>query len=93
MRITPSKFSGVLLIEPKIFDDARGYFLETRNRDHYLAAGLPDVEFAQNNLSLSRRGILRGLHLKKQHPQGKQVQDIRGAVLDVIADMRKVCRR
>lgn len=89
MKLTKTKLPGVLLIEPKIFGDARGYFLETWNRDRYLAAGFPDVEFVQDNLSHSRRGILRGLHFQKQHPQGKLVQVIRGAVFDVVVGVRK----
>lgn len=89
MKFTQTKLSGLLLIEPKIFGNSRGYFLETWNRDRYIAAGFPDVEFVQDNLSHSQRGILRGLHFQKQHPQGNLVQVIRGAVFDVVVDVRK----
>jgi dTDP-4-dehydrorhamnose 3,5-epimerase len=89
MKFIQTKLSGVLLIEPKIFGDARGYFLETWNRDRYLAAGFPNVEFVQDNFSHSRRGILRGLHFQKQHPQGKLVQVIRGAVFDVVVEVQQ----
>lgn len=86
MKISEAPLSGVLLIEPKVFGDARGFFLETWHRERYLAAGLP--EFVQDNFSHSRQGTLRGLHFQRQHPQGKLVQVVRGAIFDVVVDIR-----
>jgi dTDP-4-dehydrorhamnose 3,5-epimerase len=88
MRITETKLPGVLVIEPDVFGDARGFFLETWNRERYLQAGFPDVGFVQDNHSRSGRGVLRGLHFQLRHPQGKLVQVVRGAVFDVAVDIR-----
>ena len=87
MRITQTELAGVLLVEPDVHGDARGFFLETWSRGRYAAAGL-DVEFVQDNLSLSRRGTLRGLHLQNPHPQGKLVYVVSGEVYDVAVDVR-----
>ncbi len=88
LTITQTALPGVLLIEPRIFRDARGHFLETWSRARYAAAGL-DVGFVQDNLSYSTRGVLRGLHY--QHPAGlgKLVGVARGAVFDVAVDIRR----
>lgn len=80
---------GPLLIEPKVFGDHRGYFLESYSRDLFRRNGI-DQEFVQDNQSLSNRGILRGLHYQEPpFAQGKLVRVIRGSVLDVIVDIRK----
>ena len=88
MRFTPCQLDGLLLIEPDVFGDPRGYFLETWNRRRYAEAGL-DVDFVQDNLSLSRRGILRGLHFQNPNAQGKLVMVLEGEVFDVAVDLRR----
>ena len=80
-------FADVLVIEPEVYRDDRGYFLETWQRDRYAEAGVSGT-FVQDNLSRSRRGVLRGLHFQKPRPQGKLVQVLRGAVFDVVVDVR-----
>jgi dTDP-4-dehydrorhamnose 3,5-epimerase len=87
MKIESTALPGVLLIEPDVFGDARGFFLETWNRRRYRDAGL-DQEFVQDNMSLSRKGILRGLHFQNPNPQGKLVQVLQGEVFDVVVDIR-----
>jgi len=88
VKITETRLPGVLLIEPDVFGDHRGYFMESWNRRRYGEAGL-DRDFVQDNLSLSRRGILRGLHYQWPQPQGKLVQVLQGAVFDVAVDIRR----
>jgi dTDP-4-dehydrorhamnose 3,5-epimerase len=88
MNIVAGELPGVRIIEPDVFGDARGFFLETWNRARYAAAGL-DVEFVQDNLSFSAQGILRGLHFQSPNPQGKLVQVLQGEVLDVVVDLRR----
>jgi dTDP-4-dehydrorhamnose 3,5-epimerase len=78
---------GVVIVEPKVFGDARGYFLETFHVERYAAAGIRGP-FVQDNMSRSARGILRGLHLQQPRPQGKLVWVVDGAVLDVAVDVR-----
>lgn len=87
MRVTPTALPDVLLIEPDVFGDARGYFFETWHRDRYAEHGLP-VRFVQDNVSRSQRGILRGLHLQQPFAQGKLVQVLEGEVFDVAVDVR-----
>jgi dTDP-4-dehydrorhamnose 3,5-epimerase len=87
MKIESTPLPGVLLIKPDVFGDARGFFLETWNRRRYKEAGL-DIEFVQDNMSLSRKGILRGLHFQNPNPQGKLVQALQGEVFDVAVDIR-----
>jgi dTDP-4-dehydrorhamnose 3,5-epimerase len=87
MRVTRAPIPGVLVIEPRIFGDERGYFLETWSSQRYADAGLPG-SFVQDNLSRSARGVLRGLHLQHPHGQGKLVQVIEGEVFDVAVDVR-----
>lgn len=89
MKLVETSLPGVLIVEPDVFGDARGFFLETWNRERYLAAGFPDVDFVQDNHSRSRQGVLRGLHFQRGHPQGKLVQVVRGAVFDVAVDVRR----
>ena len=79
---------GLKVITPTVFGDARGYFVETYNYNDYKAAGI-DVEFVQDNQSASRKGVLRGLHFQKAFPQDKLVRAVRGAVFDVVVDLRE----
>lgn len=79
---------GVYIIETGVFGDNRGYFMETYNYDDFKAAGL-DMTFVQDNQSKSKKGVLRGLHFQKTHPQGKLVRVIKGEVFDVAVDIRK----
>ena len=80
--------AGLKVIEPTVFGDARGYFMETYNYNDFKEAGI-DCEFVQDNQSMSGKGVLRGLHFQKQYPQGKLVRVIRGQVFDVAVDLRK----
>jgi dTDP-4-dehydrorhamnose 3,5-epimerase len=88
MKITPTALADVLLIEPRVFADARGFFFESYNRQSMAAAGI-GVEFVQDNHSRSERGVLRGLHYQIEHAQGKLVRVISGEVYDVAVDMRR----
>ena len=88
MKVTPTALSDVLIIEPKVFGDARGFFLESWNQEKFAAAGL-DLNFVQDNHSRSARGILRGLHYQMLRPQGKLVRVTQGEVFDVAVDMRQ----
>jgi len=88
MNVIPTELSGLLIIEPKVFGDARGFFFEGYHRDRYRAAGI-EAEFVQDNYSRSCRGTLRGLHYQLTQPQGKLVQVTRGAVFDVAVDLRR----
>ena len=87
MKVIETKLPGVLIVEPKVFGDARGYFLESFQAARYAEAGMAGP-FVQDNLSFSRRGILRGLHLQNPRPQGKLVQVLQGEVFDVAVDVR-----
>lgn len=87
MRVTPLEIPELLLIEPQVFGDARGYFKETFHAERYKAAGMP-LPFVQDNVSRSRHGILRGLHLQNPHAQGKLVSVLDGEVYDVAVDVR-----
>lgn len=78
---------GLKVIEPKVFGDARGYFVETYNEKDFKEAGI-DVTFVQDNQSGSRRGVLRGLHFQKEYPQDKLVRAVSGEVFDVAVDLR-----
>lgn len=87
--ITPTAIPEVLVLEPKVFGDDRGFFFESFNQlDFSLVTGL-DVQFVQDNHSKSSRGVLRGLHYQIQHPQGKLVRVTQGAVFDVAVDLRR----
>lgn len=89
MEVIETKLKGVLVLKPKVFEDARGYFFESYNRNLFLQAGL-DLNFVQDNQSLSQKGVLRGLHFQNNpHAQGKLVRVITGAVFDVAVDIRK----
>lgn len=87
MKISSMSLPEVLLIEPNRFGDARGYFVETYHQERYAEAGI-DVDFVQDNLSRSVRGILRGLHLQHPNDQGKLVYVLAGEVFDVAVDVR-----
>lgn len=79
---------GLYVIEPTVHGDSRGYFMETYNKRDMEEAGL-NMNFVQDNQSMSKKGVLRGLHFQKQYPQGKLVRVIKGKVFDVAVDMRK----
>lgn len=83
-----TQIDGVYIIETGVFGDNRGYFMETYNYNDFKAAGL-DMVFVQDNQSKSKKGVLRGLHFQKTHPQGKLVRVIKGEVFDVAVDIRK----
>lgn len=87
MNIIETALPGVLIIEPKVFGDERGFFMETWNAAGFAAAGL-DLSFVQDNHSRSQKGVLRGLHFQNPGPQGKLVRVANGAVFDVAVDLR-----
>lgn len=87
MKLVETTLPGVLIIEPKVFGDERGFFLESWNRQTMADAGL-EMDFVQDNHSRSAHGVLRGLHYQLENPQGKLVRVTRGAVFDVAVDIR-----
>ena len=87
--VTPTAISDVLVIEPKVFGDDRGFFFESFNENDFAAAVGQKVTFVQDNHSLSKKGVLRGLHYQMQQTQGKLVRVSRGAVFDVAVDLRQ----
>ncbi len=89
MKTTRLAIPDVILIEPKVFGDARGFFFESFNQRAFNAATGTDYAFVQDNHSRSSRGVLRGLHYQIQQPQGKLVRVVQGAVFDVAVDIRK----
>lgn len=88
MNVIETILPDVLLLEPKVFGDARGFFLESWNRRTFAGLGL-DLDFVQDNHSRSARGVLRGLHYQLNQPQGKLVRVVSGAVFDVAVDLRR----
>ena len=86
-QFTKTGIEGLVVVEPKVFGDNRGYFMETYNYNDFKAAGL-DMVFVQDNQSMSVKGVLRGLHYQKEFPQGKLVRAVRGEVFDVAVDLR-----
>jgi len=88
MNVIKTSIPDLLILEPRVFRDERGFFMESWNRQKFAEAGL-DLSFVQDNHSRSTRGILRGLHYQIRHPQGKLVRVSRGAVYDVTVDLRK----
>lgn len=88
IKVTRLDIEGLCIIEPAVHGDHRGYFMETYNQQDMAAEGL-DMVFVQDNQSMSRKGVLRGLHFQKQFPQGKLVRVIRGSVFDVAVDLRR----
>lgn len=87
-QFTKTGIEGLVVVEPKVFGDNRGYFMETYNYNDFKAAGL-DMVFVQDNQSESKKGVLRGLHFQKKNPQGKLVRVVSGEVYDVAVDLRK----
>lgn len=88
MNVIETGLAGLKLIEPRVFGDERGFFMETWNAARFAEAGI-DAAFVQDNHSRSAAGILRGLHYQIQHPQGKLVRVVRGSVFDVAVDLRR----
>lgn len=88
MKVTATELPGVMVIEPTVFVDQRGFFLETFNAERYGAAGLP-THFVQDNHSSSVKNTIRGLHYQLRKPQGKLLRVIRGVVFDVAVDIRR----
>ena len=87
MKVTETRLPGVLVIEPDVFGDSRGFFMETFRQARYEEAGIKE-NFVQDNLSFSSRGVLRGLHYQNPHSQGKLVSVVQGEVFDVAVDIR-----
>ena len=87
-QFTKTGIAGLVVVEPKVFGDNRGYFMETYNYNDFKAAGL-DMVFVQDNQSKSKKGVLRGLHFQKKNPQGKLVRVVSGEVYDVAVDLRR----
>ena len=88
MNATPTAVDGVLIMSPRVFEDARGHFFESFNQRAFEAAVGGPVTFVQDNHSFSRKNVLRGLHYQVEHPQGKLVRVVQGAVFDVAVDIR-----
>lgn len=88
IKVTKAPIEGLYIIEPAVHGDNRGYFMETYNKRDMEEAGL-NLNFVQDNQSMSQKGVLRGLHFQKQFPQGKLVRVIKGCVFDVAVDLRK----
>jgi len=89
MRVTPTAIADVLLIEPRVFGDARGFFLESYNEQVFAEATGLQLHFVQDNHSRSQRHVLRGMHFQAERPQGKLVRVVAGAVFDVVVDIRR----
>lgn len=87
IRVTKAPIEGLYIIEPDVRGDDRGYFMETYSQRDFFEAGLT-MTFVQDNQSMSRKGVLRGLHFQKQHPQGKLVRALKGRIFDVVVDLR-----
>lgn len=87
IKITEAPIKGLYIIEPTVYGDERGYFVETYNKKDLSDAGL-DINFVQDNQSMSTKGVLRGLHFQKKYPQGKLVRVTKGRVYDVAVDLR-----
>jgi len=88
LSVTKTSLPGVIILEPPFFPDERGFFLETHHQQHYTDAGLK-VTFCQDNLSHSKKGVLRGLHYQLNHPQGKLIYAVTGKIFDVAVDIRR----
>ena len=88
MNVSATALPGVLLVEPRVFGDDRGFFFESYNKRAFAAAGI-DATFVQDNHSRSRRGVLRGLHYQLEHAQGKLLRVASGEVFDVVVDVRR----
>lgn len=88
MKVIPTKIDGCVLIEPQIFRDERGFFMESFQTERYRTLAGIELPFVQDNFSHSEHGVLRGLHFQKRRPQGKLVQVVQGEVFDVAVDLR-----
>ena len=88
MNVLPTALPEVLIVEPKVFGDSRGFFFESFRADRFAAAGLPTA-WVQDNISRSQKNVLRGLHFQLVQPQGKLVRCLRGAIYDVAVDVRR----
>ncbi|MCL6331921.1 dTDP-4-dehydrorhamnose 3,5-epimerase [Pectobacterium carotovorum subsp. carotovorum] len=88
MQVKDTRIEGVKIVQPKVFGDARGFFLETFEKRRYQEMLNIDLDFVQDNHSRSSKGVLRGLHFQKSNPQGKLVRVVRGEVFDVAVDIR-----
>lgn len=88
MKVEKTNLDGLLILKPKVFNDERGFFLESFNKKRYEEVGIK-LEFVQDNHSKSSKGVLRGLHFQKTKPQGKLVRVVKGKVFDVAVDLRK----
>src|SRR6202030_3454650 len=88
MNFVPTTLTNVTIVEPDLFRDGRGFFLETFRRDKYARGGI-DCEFRQDNQSRSTRNTIRGLHAQREHPQAKLVRVVTGSILDVVVDIRR----
>ena len=89
MKTIPTNIADIIILEPKVFGDSRGFFLESFNQQAFNKATGLDIQFVQDNHSRSAKGVLRGLHYQIQQPQGKLVRVTQGAVFDVAVDIRK----
>ena len=89
MQVITTTLAGVLILEPRVFGDARGFFMESYNRRSFAQATGLDLDFVQDNHSRSSKGVLRGLHYQLRQPQGKLVRAVRGAIFDVAVDIRR----
>lgn len=89
LNVIRTPLEGAFILEPKVFGDARGFFMESYNRRDFAEATGLDLDFVQDNHSRSRRGVLRGLHYQLRQPQGKLMRVVRGAVFDVAVDIRR----
>ncbi len=87
INVTTNGIEGLYIIEPTVYGDERGYFLETYNQADFFDAGLT-MKFVQDNQSMSKKGVLRGMHFQKRYPQGKLVRVLRGEVFDAAVDLR-----
>jgi dTDP-4-dehydrorhamnose 3,5-epimerase len=88
MKFFPAGLAGVIIVEPEVFKDGRGFFLETYRADQYAFGGIGG-RFVQDNHSRSVRNTIRGMHAQRRHPQGKLVRALQGAIVDVVADIRR----
>jgi dTDP-4-dehydrorhamnose 3,5-epimerase len=88
MKVTETRLPGVLILEPKVYRDERGFFVESWNQERYSEIGI-SRPFVQDNLSLSKRNVLRGLHYQNPAPQAKLVTTVQGAIFDVVVDLRR----
>lgn len=88
MKKTATSLAGVFLLEPRVFGDERGFFLESYNQQTFAELGIPD-QFVQDNHSFSGQNVIRGLHYQIHHPQGKLVRVVTGEILDVVLDLRR----